>query len=410
MAETEPAKYPLTGTFLWECSGEKEERMMKKSRLMTAALAAMLALSLTACGGGKKPAETKESVQASQETTTAAAKETETSAKETEPPETEAKIPENAEEITLTNQKLQIQAKFYLPKQAEAWSVENRNGKDPVTPVQKSVYKAKHNEDTTLYVTIQLSATTPESLQKQMDSKEKITIRDYPGTFEAGSTSWDYQIDFGKYADGLETYMLVKFWTGDDSYAQKPGLKEARDLFLDTVTVATDYEGREDRSGRRYMGTPMCSLPESFDYNGVNAEVTRPTDSYCVYQLRSEIHETDEIPVRLVGLMTSTINQATYEVTEGYSDYTIAGYPAHIKQTKFVGYLSTDVRFQVGDNYYRAFAYTYVDDSNMDVKATAEAVKVLNENETVYFQKSLDFLDAMIKAAEFTEPDEEWFK
>jgi hypothetical protein len=108
--------------------------------------------------------------------------------------------------------------------------------------------------------------------------------------------------------------------------------------------------------------------------------------------------------------MTSTINQATYEVTEGYSDYTIAGYPAHIKQTKFVGYLSTDVRFQVGDNYYRAFAYTYVDDSNMDMKETAEAVKVLNENETVYFQKSLDFLDAMIKAAEFTEPDEEWFK
>ena len=390
---------------------------MKKSRWMTAALAAMLALSLTACGGGKKPAETKESVQASQETTAAAAKETETTAKETEttaketePPETEAKIPENAEEITLTNQKLQIQAKFYLPKQAEAWSVENRNGKDPVTPVQKSVYKAKHNEDTTLHVTIQLSATTPESLQKQMDSKEKVTIQDYPGTFEAGSTSWDYQIDFGKYADGLETYMLVKFWTGDDSYAQKPGLKEARDLFLDTVTVTTDYEGKEDRSGRRYMGTPMCSLPESFDYNGVNAEVTQPTDSYCVYQLRSEIHETDEIPVRLVGLMTSTINQATYEVTEGYSDYTIAGYPAHIKQTKFVGYLSTEVRFQVGDNNYRAFAYTYVDDSNMDVKATAEAVKVLNENETVYFQKSLDFLDAMVKAAEFTEPDEEWFK
>lgn len=384
---------------------------MKKSRWMTAALAAMLALSLTACGGGEKPAETKESVQESQETTTAAAvKETETTAKETEPPETEAKIPENAEEITLTNQKLQIQAKFYLPKQAEAWSVENRNGKDPVTPVQKSVYKAKHNEDTTLHVTIQLSATTPESLQKQMDSKEKITIRDYPGTFEAGSTSWDYQIDFGKYADGLETYMLVKFWTGDDSYAQKPGLKEAMDLFLDTVTVATDYEGKEDRSGRRYMGTPMCSLPESFDYNGVNAEVTRPTDSYCVYQLRSEIHETDEIPVRLVGLMTSTINQATYEVTEGYSDYTIAGYPAHIKQTKYVAYLGSEVRFQVGENYYRAFAYTYVDDSDLDVKALAEAAKTLNENETVYFQKSLDFLDVMIQNAEFTDPDEAWFQ
>ena len=233
---------------------------------------------------------------------------------------------------------------------------------------------------------------------------------DNPGTFETGTTSWDYLIDFGKYADGLETYMLVKFWAGDDSYAQVAELKETRDLFLDTVTVATDYEGKEDRSGRKYMGTPTCSLPESFEYNGVTAEVTQPADSYCVHQLRSEIHETDEIPVRLVGLMTSTINQATYEVTEGYSDYTIAGYPAHIKQTKFVGYLSTDVRFQVGDNYYRAFAYTYVDDSNMDVKATAEAVKVLNENETAYFQKSLDFLDAMIKAAEFTEPDEEWFK
>lgn len=383
---------------------------MKKSRWITAALAAMLALSLTACGSGKKPVETKESVQASQETTAAAVKETETIAKETEPPETEAKIPENAEEITLTNQKLQIQAKFYLPKQAEAWSVENRNGKDPVTPVQKSVYKAKHNEDTTLHVTIQLSATTPESLQKQMDSKEKITIQDYPGTFEAGSTSWDYQIDFGKYADGLETYMLVKFWTGDDSYAQKPGLKEARDLFLDTVTVATDYEGKEDRSGRKYMGIPMCSLLESFDYNGVNAEVTRPTDSYCVYQLRSEIHETDEIPVRLVGLMTSTINQATYEVTEGYSDYTIAGYPAHIKQTKYGAYLGSEVRFQVGENYYRAFAYTYVDDSDLDVKALAEAAKTLNENEAVYFQKSLDFLDVMIQNAEFTDPDEAWFQ
>jgi len=383
---------------------------MKKSRFMTAALAAMLALSLTACGGEKKPTETKESVQASQEATTAAVKETETVAKETEPLETEAKIPENAEEITMTNPKLQIQAKFYLPKQEGEWEVENRNGKDPVTPVQKSVYKAKHNEDTTLYVTIQLSATTPESLQKQMDSKEKITIQDYPGTFEAGSTSWDYQIDFGKYADGLETYMLVKFWTGDDSYAKKPGLKEARDLFLDTVTVATDYEGREDRSGRRYMGVPTCSLPESFNYNGVNAEVTRPTDSYCVYQLRSEIHEADEIPVRLVGLMTSTINQATYEVTEGYSDCTIAGYPAHIKQTKYGVYLGSEVRFQVGENYYRAFAYTYVDDSDLDVKALAEATKTLNENETVYFQKSLDFLDVMIQNAEFTDPDEAWFQ
>ena len=243
---------------------------MKKSRFMTAALAAMLILSLTACGGEKKPAETKESVQASQETTAVAAKETEAAAKETteketEPLETEAKIPENAEEITMTNQKLQIQAKFYLPKQEGEWEVENRDGRDPVTPVQKNVYKAKINEDESVYVTIQLTATTLESLEKQMDGKEKITIRDYPGTFETGTTSWDYLIDFGKYADGLETYMLVKFWAGDDSYAQVAELKETRDLFLDTVTVAIDYEGKEDRSGRKYMGTPTCSLPESFE-------------------------------------------------------------------------------------------------------------------------------------------------
>ena len=102
---------------------------MKKSRFMTVALAAMLILSLTACGGEKKPAETKGSVQASQETTAVASKETEAAAtetteKETEPLETEAKIPENAEEITMTNQKLQIQAKFYLPKQEGEWEVE----------------------------------------------------------------------------------------------------------------------------------------------------------------------------------------------------------------------------------------------------------------------------------------------
>ena len=97
-------------------------------------------------------------------------------------------------------------------------------------------------------------------------------------------------------------------------------------------------------------------------------------------------------------------------MTEGYSDYTIAGYPAHIKQTKYVAYLGSEIRFQVGENYYRAFAYIYVDDSDLDVKALAEATKTLNENEAVYFQKSLDFLDVMIQNAEFTDPEEAWFQ
>ena len=42
---------------------------------------------------------------------------------------------------------------------------------------KKNVYKAKINEDQSVYVTIQLTATTLESLEKQMDGKEKITIR-----------------------------------------------------------------------------------------------------------------------------------------------------------------------------------------------------------------------------------------
>ena len=45
-----------------------------------------------------------------------------------------------------------------------------------------------------------------------------------------------------------------------------------------------------------------------------------------------------------------------------------------------------------------------------DVKALAEATKTLNENEAVYFQKSLDFLDVMIQNAEFTDPEEAWFQ
>lgn len=37
----------------------------------------------------------------------------------------------------------------------------------------ENVYKAKINEDKSAHVTIQLTATTPESLEKQMDGKEK---------------------------------------------------------------------------------------------------------------------------------------------------------------------------------------------------------------------------------------------
>ena len=52
---------------------------------------------------------------------------------------------------------------------------------------------------------------------QQGKSQQSRIIREH---LRQEATSWDYQIDFGKYADGLETYMLVKFWAGDDSYAQ----------------------------------------------------------------------------------------------------------------------------------------------------------------------------------------------
>ena len=75
--------------------------------------------------------------------TEAAAKET--TEKETEPLETEAKIPENAEEITHDEPEASDPGEsFIFQNRQEHGAVENRDGRDPVTPVQKSVYKAKH--------------------------------------------------------------------------------------------------------------------------------------------------------------------------------------------------------------------------------------------------------------------------
>ena len=95
-------------------------------------LAAVLALSLAACGGEKKPVGTTDITDTSQTDTSQTdssqidSSQTDTSQTEKEQPEAESaeaetKIPENATEILLTNPKIQAQAKFYFPKEAKEW-------------------------------------------------------------------------------------------------------------------------------------------------------------------------------------------------------------------------------------------------------------------------------------------------
>ena len=104
---------------------------MRKRKLMTVMLAAVLALSLAACGGEKKPVDTTDTTDTSQTDTSQTdssqadssqidSSQTDTLQTEKEQPEAEAaeaetKIPENATEILLTNPKIQAQAKFYFP-------------------------------------------------------------------------------------------------------------------------------------------------------------------------------------------------------------------------------------------------------------------------------------------------------
>ena len=91
---------------------------MKKRKLMAAMLAAVLALSLTACGGEKKPADTTDTTDTtdtSQTDTSQTEKEQpEVKQEEAEPAEAEKKIPENGILFQLTNPKIQAQASFYL--------------------------------------------------------------------------------------------------------------------------------------------------------------------------------------------------------------------------------------------------------------------------------------------------------
>ena len=128
---------------------------MRKRKLMTAMLAAVLALSLAACGGEKKPADTTDTTDTSQtdssqtDSSQTDSSQTDTSQTEKEQPEAESaeaetKIPENATEILLTNPKIQAQAKFYFPKEAKEWETKCLSKRDPVNVPQRYVYQSEN--------------------------------------------------------------------------------------------------------------------------------------------------------------------------------------------------------------------------------------------------------------------------
>ena len=101
------------------------------------------------------------------------------------------------------------------------------------------------------------------------------------------------------------------------------------------------------------------------------------------------------------------------EVTEsdGYVDCTIAGYPGKLKQVEYPSYVENHVRLTVSDVNYAMYASTAVDtDKITDAIALASATKAFKEDKASQYQKSLDFLEAMVSAAEFRDISEDWLK
>ena len=390
---------------------------MKKRKLMAAMLAAVLALSLTACGGEKKPADTTDTTDTtdtSQTDTSQTEKEQpEVKQEEAEPAEAEKKIPENGILFHLTNPKIQAQASFYLPKFDSEWEVELLSGTDPVNVEQRYLYEAKISDEMSAHVDARLTATTTENLPTIMENGEKVKVSGHDAVYEEDTTSWKYTVDMGPYADGVEMYMNFKFYTGGEGFKDVKELAETRDMMIETLSATTDYEGKEDRSGRLYQGSGLCSLPMTFDYNGQEAEVKQELRRASVYALAAEIQEDGDIPLRITAEINNTCKNSYMEVTEsdGYVDCTIAGYPGKLKQVEYPSYVENYVRLTVSDVNYEMYASTAVDtDKITDTIALASAAKAFKEDKASQYQKSLDFLEAMVSAAEFRDISEDWLK
>ena len=224
---------------------------MKNRRILTVVLAVIMAFGLVACGGGNKPAETDAAEPetkeiAEEETKVDEPKEEEEEVEEAEPEEPQSRIPENATEFLLTNPKIQAQASFYLPKFDSEWEVELLSGTDPVNVEQRYLYKAKISDEMSAHVDARLTATTTENLPAIMEKGEKVKVSGHDAVYEEDPTSWKYTVDMGPYADGVEMYMNLKFYTGDEDFKDVKELAETRDMMLETLSATTDYEGKED--------------------------------------------------------------------------------------------------------------------------------------------------------------------
>lgn len=388
---------------------------MKNRRILTVVLAVIMAFGLVACGGGNKPAETDAAEPETKETTEEIKVDEpkEEEAEEAEPEEPQSRIPENATEFLLTNPKIQAQASFYLPKFDSEWEVKLLGGTDPVDADQRYLYKAKISDEQSAHVDARITATTTENLPTIMEKGEKVKVSGYGASCEEDSTSWRYIIDMGPYADGMEMYMNIQFYTGGEGFKDVKELVETRDMMLETLSATTDYEGKEDRSGRLYQGSGLCSLPMTFEYNGQEVEVKQERRRASVYALAAEIQEDGDIPLCITAKIDNTIKDSYMEVTEsdGYVDCTIAGYPGKLKQVEYPSYVENHVRLTVSDVNYAMYASTAVDtDKITDAIALASATKAFKEDKASQYQKSLDFLEAMVSAAEFRDISEDWLK
>lgn len=389
---------------------------MKNRRILTVVLAVIMAFGLVACGGGNKPAETDATEPETKETAeeeTKVNEPKEEEAEEAEPEEPQSRIPENATEFLLTNPKIQAQAKFYLPNEAKEWEIQCLNKKDPVNVPQRYVYKSENTDGDVLMMDIRLTATGTENLAEMLadEDTEKIQVQNYPASLETTDTSWNYTIDLGSFTEGLNLYVSVYFETGDEEYASIKELADTRDMFLETLTVTTDYEGKEDRSGRKYQGVGMCSLPDTIEYHGETVEIIQVPQDFQVYSLKAEVYDSDPIPTRVVATINNTISNAYLEA-EGYEECTIAGYSGIMKQTLFYGYVSSYLRLKITESTnYDVYATTYVDDSVLtDPGELAAAANTMKNDPDTYYQKSLELLEAMLTAAEFREPVDSWFE
>lgn len=390
---------------------------MGKRRILTVVLAMIVAFGLAACGGGNKPAETDaanpETTEITEETKEDESKEGEVEAKETEAEEPQPKIPENATEFLLTNPKIQAQVKFYLPNEAKEWEIQCLNKKDPVNVPQRYVYKSENAAGDVLMMDIRLTATGTENLAGMLadEDTEKIQVQNYPASLETTNTSWNYTIDLGSFTEGLNLYVSVYFEGGDEEYASIKELADTRDMFLETLTVTTDYEGKEDRSGRKYQGSGMCSLPDTIEYHGETVEIIQVPQDFQVYSLKAEVYDSDPIPTRVVATINNTISNAYLEA-EGYEECTIAGYSGIMKQTMFYGYVSSYLRLKINEGTnYDVYATTYVDDSVLtDTVELAAATNTMKNDPDTYYQKSLDLLETLLNEAQFREPVDSWFE